>query len=143
MPDVARFDKCHFDYTWFDVFRNDWNALVKAFEQIGVCGVTKRKLSLGVRDSTTGWKAKTWTESTIQALIIPKGSTHMNLPAGSYVRSDLLLFTRQGLDEGDEVLLGVKYYEVKAVREHWQGAPNMGGNFCYREADLTYLPFHE
>jgi len=106
---------------------------------MGSCDVVRRKLSLGARDATTGWRAKSWTEDTVKAIFTQKGSAPQNLGVGTYVREDALLQVCEGFVEGDEVKLpNGKYYEVKAVREHYL-TPD---NFCHRELDLVYLPLH-
>lgn len=103
------------------------------------CNVTRRKLSLGARDTVTGWREKTFTEDTVKGFFTQKGSTPMTLNVGTYVREDALLQACAGFHEGDEVKLpNGKYYEVKAVREHYL-TPD---NFCNRELDLSYLPLH-
>ena len=106
---------------------------------MGSCDVVRRKLSLGARDATTGWRAKSWTEDTVKAIFTQNGSAPQNLGVGTYVREDALLQVCEGFVEGDEVKLpNGKYYEVKAVREHYL-TPD---NFCHRELDLVYLPLH-
>jgi len=82
---------------------------------------------------------KTLTEQVrnIDLILIPKGSTRMALAAGTYVRSDALGLTSDGLEEGDEVLTEDDvYYEVEATREI-----TLGDSFSHREVDLTKLPF--
>jgi hypothetical protein len=103
------------------------------------CNVTRRRLSLGARDGTTGWRAKEFAEDTVKAIFTQNGSAPQKLSVGTFVREDALLQTCAGFKEGDEVKLpNGKYYEVKAVREHYL-TPD---NFCDRELDLVYLPFH-
>lgn len=101
--------------------------------------VTRRKLLLGAADSETKWYAKSFIESTIEMLIIPRAATSLATAAGTYVRTDAVGLTCDGVEEGDEILSasGV-YYEVKATREHW-----VADSFMYRECDLVMLPLHE
>lgn len=94
--DKAFFGSARFGYARFSVYRPDFERLVKKVEsQLGGLSldVTRRALTLGVRDSTTGWYAKEYTESTIEMLIFTKGTTPSLLPPGSYVRYDALGIT--------------------------------------------------
>lgn len=137
--DAAFWGTMRWGYFRWGVRNTIFDDMVKAFENQGSCDVTRRKLSLGARDSTTGWRAKSFTEDTVKAIFIPRGSTQMALQAGTYVRSDALLVVCAGFSEGDEAKTpDNKYWEVKAVREH-RVTPD---NFSHRELDLTYLPLH-
>ena len=117
-----------------------WNRLVKSFETArGSCDITRRTLSLGVRDSVTGWRVKSYVETTIKMVIIPRGATQSALKAGTYVRLDAVGLTDTLLSEGDEVKTsGGTYYKVKAVRNH-SLTPDV---VEYYEVDLTKLPLH-
>jgi hypothetical protein len=97
--------------------------------------VTRQKLTLGTRDSVTGWYTKSFVDTTVEMIIIAKGSTNSLLPPGTYVRTDALGLTTDGFLEGDQILADNTYYEVKATREH-----TVGDSFYYRECDLTLLP---
>lgn len=103
--------------------------------------VTHRKLSLGSRDSVTGWYAKSFTEQArnIEMLIIPRSSASLARLAGTYVRLDALGLTCDGVKEGDEIKTDANvYYEVKATREYF-----ISNSFSHREVDLVQLPLHE
>lgn len=101
--------------------------------------VTRRKLTLGSRDDTTGWYAKGFSESTIEMIVIPRAAANLAVQAGVYVRLDAVGLSCDGVEIGDEIKTdaGV-YYEVKTVKEHW-----FADSFMYRECDLVELPFHE
>lgn len=113
---------------------------VKRFENVhgsNSANVTRRRLSLGARDSTKGWRARSFAEDTVKGLFTARGSTPTQLRAGTYVRSEGLLQTCAGFSEGDEVYLpNGTYWEVKAVRDHYI-TPD---NFAFRELDVTHLP---
>lgn len=103
--------------------------------------VTLRKLSLGSRDSVTGWYEKEYTEQArnIEMLIIPRSNTSLARRAGTYVRLDAVGLTCDGVAEGDEIKTDASvYYEVKAIREHF-----ISNSFSRREVDLVQLPLHE
>jgi len=137
--DKAVLGECKLGFFRLGVKNKVFDTMVKDFEGQGSCDVTRRRLSLGARDGTTGWRAKTFTEDTVKAIYIPRSSSQMALKVGTYVRTDVLLIVAAGFNEGDEVKTSDgKYYEVKAVREH-RITPD---NFSHRELDLTYLPLH-
>jgi len=133
--DVDKWDDCQYDMKNTRLL--DIIAKLTAGETN--CNVTRRRLSLGARDSTTGHRAKNFTEDTVKAVFIPKGNTQLALKVGTYVRSEGLLCTLVGFKERDEVkLVNSQYWEIKAVREFWRTQDD----FVYRECDLTYMPFH-
>lgn len=140
--DKAILGSCKLGFFRLGVKNSIFDDAVKAFENAhgtDSCNVTRRKLSLGARDSTTGWRAKIFTEDTVKGIFTPKGSAPTALKSGTYVRTDALLIVCNGFSEGDEVKTpDGKYWEVKAVREH-RITPD---NLCFRELDLTYLPLH-
>lgn len=118
---------------------NQWTTLLKQFEGVATCEVTRRKLILTSQDSTTGWYEKTWVESTSDGILIPKSATNLTLPTGTYVRLDYLYLTADPFEEGDEIRdANNNYYEVKAVKPYY-----IGNSFFRRECDLTTLPLHE
>ncbi len=101
--------------------------------------VTKREMSLGSRDSVTGWRAISWATKTIEVIIFERGVTSSALPVGSYVRLDALGMTTDGLEEGNQILTdnGV-YYDVEAVKEIF-----VGDSFYRRDCDLVKLPLYQ
>jgi len=100
--------------------------------------VTRRKLQLGTRNSTTGWYDKNYAESTIEMIIQTRGATHFPLPAGVYVRLDAVGLSVDPVEINDEIKTSSDvYYEVKGVKPHW-----WADSFIYRECDLTELPLH-
>jgi len=138
--DPAILGQCKLGFFRLGVKNHVFDNMVKSFEKEGSCNVTRRKLSLGARDSTTGWRAKSYNEDTVKAIHIPRSSAQSALKAGTYVRTDALEIVCAGFSEGDELKTpDNKYWEVKAVRE-FRITPN---NFSHRELDLTFLPLHE
>lgn len=124
-------------FRW-SVYRDDWDKMLDAFELIASHDLTLRKLSLGARDSTTRWRAKSYTESTIEGIFATKGMAPSTLPVGLYVRYDAVLRTADGVFEGDEIedAFG-NYWEVKAVEDH-----AIGDSFQYRDCHLVKMPLH-
>jgi len=133
-------DNARFGYFRFGCYRDDWDKLVKKFEGVGSCDVTRRRLMVNhEKDTTTGWFTTSYEESTIETVFFPQSSTRLAVGAGFYVRSDALLATADVLVEGDEVKTdNGDYYEVHGERPH-----RVGDCFLYRDVDLRLLPFHE
>lgn len=138
--DPAELGDCQLGFVRLGVKNTVFDDMISVFEGEGSQDVTRRKLVLGARDSTTGHRAKTFpVEDTVKAVHIPRGSSQLALKAGTYVRSDALEIVCAGFFEGDEVQTNDgKYWEVKAVRDF----DITQDNFSHRELDLTYLPLH-
>jgi len=116
-----------------------WNTLKRKFGSIGSLDVTRRALSLGERDETTGWRAKSYSDTTIQMVIATSDTRQILLHTGSYVRKDALGFTDTAVAEGDEIKIGTVYYEVNTVFER-QVTPSV---IEYYQCDLTKLTLHD
>jgi len=139
--DAAVWGTMRWGYFRWGCLNDLFDRLVSAFESKtgGKCDVTLRKLSLGARDTVTGHRAKEYTESTVKMPIVPRGSQHLSLVPGNYVREDAIGYCAAGISVGDELLHpSGKYYEVKGIRPY-RPVPN---DFAYREVDLTELPLH-
>lgn len=116
-----------------------WNQLLKTFESaFGSFDVTRRALTLGDRDSVTGWRKKSYSETTIKMIVIPRGATKMMLQAGTFVTLDGKGLTITAVKEGDEIQVGSIYYEVKAPVEVY----SKPGTVEYYNCDLAELPLH-
>lgn len=138
--DPAVCGSCRCGYFRCGMKNRDFDDMIAEWESGGTsCDVTRRKLSLGARDSTTGWRAKEFSEDTVKAIFIPRASTQLALRVGTYVRTDALLFTCAGFTAGDEVQTADgRYWEVVAVREfYWTQ-----DDFHHRECDLELMPLH-
>ncbi len=100
--------------------------------------VTRRALSLGSIDSITGWYAKTFTETTIEMIILPRGSSFHLLGMGYHAKHTLSGFTQDPIVEGDELYDSANiYYEVKSVEDTY-----LANTFMFRECELSKLPIH-
>jgi len=124
-----------------DLVERQWSTLKKVFGNIGNIEITRRVLSLGSRDSTTGWRAKSWTESIIDMFIIPQSAQSLAAAAGYYVRTDALGL----MNPSEEILVGdeVKnsndeYYEVKTAP-----SPGIGDKRALYRCDLKKMPLHQ
>jgi len=101
--------------------------------------VTRRKLVLGSADSTTGWYEPSYTESTIEMIVLPRGSQYLHLVPGVYVREDAVGLAADPVLVGDQIkTVGGVYYEVKTIKPWY-----FGDSFMYRECQLAELPLHE
>lgn len=117
-----------------------WDSLLESFEaEWGSFDVTRRALLLGTRDSETGWRAKSYSETTIKMIVIPRGATKMMMAAGTYVKGHGKGLTDTAVSPGDEIKIGSLYYEVE-TRDEVYSAP---GTVEYYECDLTKLPLHD
>lgn len=122
------------------IIERQWATLKKVFGNIGNLEITRRALTLGSRDATTRWRAKSWEESIITTFIIPKSAQSRALAAGYHVSLDALGIMDPSNDivEGDEVKnSGDVYYEVKAIKN-----PEIGDKPALYECDLHKLPLH-
>jgi len=142
MSDPAVIGSCRIGYFRIGMGKhaiNQWTTLLKQFEGVATCEVTRRRLMLLTQDTTTGWYDKDYEDSTSKGLLIPRAASDVALAVGTYVRLDYLYKTADPFEEGDEIRDAKgSYYEVKAVRPHY-----IGDNFFHRECDLTLLPMHE
>ena len=135
----ARWGYGKWGYTRWGVVNDHWTAMKKRLEALGgtSISVTHRRLRLGDENTTYLWYEKSYDDSTVDMIIIPKGSRELALQAGSYVRTDALGLTQTGMFPQDEVKAGSDYYEFKAARE-----VNWLNSFSHREVDLSLLSLH-
>lgn len=102
--------------------------------------VTRRALTLGPQDATTGWYEKQYTPTDI-TLIGPRrrGSSHEGLPVGVFAKEDAVGITQDPIEVGDEIedALGT-FWEVVERKAHGEG-----DCFDFYEVQLHELPFHE
>ena len=134
--DKAVLGYCRLGYFRLGVLRDDWNQLLKRFENLASTNVTHRRLMLGNRDATTGWYSKSYEATTIQRILASKTTSPAVLPPGVYVRLDAVGLTADPVYEGDQIRVNSQYYQVETVRAHY-----IGDSFYFRECDLTLLPF--
>jgi len=85
-------------------FPDLYRILEKDFTQIGAsANVYLETLSLGAQNAVTGWYAKTFVETTIKGLILPKGLSLTLLKYGLQVMYDAVFITKTAVVEGDEI----------------------------------------
>jgi len=100
--------------------------------------VTRRTLVLGSEDSVTGWFQKSWSDSTIDMIILPSGSQFMHLLPGAYARYDAVGRTQDPVFVGDQIKDGSRYFEVREVKPWY-----LLNSFMYRDCQLAELPLYE
>jgi len=124
---------------------DDWKAVKRGFTSIsGVTSidVTLRSLTVGnnaSRDDETGWRDKSFSESTIEMIVISRGANTLHLVPGLYAQTDAVGRTRDYAKLGDEIktAAGV-YYKVKSVRDNY-----VGDLLWHRDCDLTQFSLHD
>lgn len=107
-------------------------------KRLGVSiNVTRYALSLGNADAITGWYAKSFTESTIETVIISKGLQSILTGTGIYIRMNAIGLTDDEIAEGDELKdASGTYYRVETVTNE-----KIGDRSIFKQCDLTELPY--
>ena len=101
--------------------------------------VTWRALTLGARDSVTGWRAKSYADSTIEMVIIPQVASRLAASFGIYVTLDALGLTLTAVGVGDEMKDSDNdYYEVETVMKQ-----KIGNVLYVYKCDLRHQPLHD
>lgn len=102
------------------------------------CELTRRRLTLGDRDSVTGWRAKEWTDKTVEGVIISRGARAITTEVGSYSVETADFYTCDGVEVGDELVTeDGTYYEVTSIMPHREG-----DSFLYRTCHIQSMPMH-
>jgi hypothetical protein len=139
MSNAARVDVARVDHSRVGVYDNSWDTLLKALKTKGCSSwnVTLKSLSLGFRDSVTGWYIKHYSESTIEAIILSKTATEILFSLGLWCKQDAIALTQSGVYIGDllEDSNTHKTYDVTAIQEFTRG-----NHFVYRLCQLVEMP---
>lgn len=100
--------------------------------------VTRRAITLGARDGTTGWRAITYSDTSINMLILNRTVSTRLLGSGGYVKVDAYGMTSDTVLVGDQIkTAGGLYYEVKAVQKRWRD-----DTVVRYDCDLTLLTLY-
>lgn len=116
-----------------------WAILLRKFTKKGISfDVTWRDLTLGTRHAITGWRSKDFYESTINMIILTRGTSYRGLVPGVFVSMDGVGLTQSDVEFGDEIkdADGI-YWEVKG-----QLPKRKGDTLDYYRVNLTELPLH-
>jgi len=124
-------------------FEEMFDLIIKQFESMAgrnvTFDVTRRRLVLGARDSETRQRAKSYQETTIPMIILPRGSRYLHLAPGVFITSDAVGLTIERVTKYDQIRTPFDvYYEVKDVKDE-----PFGDTLLYRQCDLTLLPLQE
>ena len=137
--DKAYFDFARFDYARFNVYMPTFETLINNFEKVektSFADVTRRALSLGTQDATTGWYALEYEESTIDMIIITQGNQQFALGLGYYVQLDALGLTIDYVRVYDKIVDSFnRTWLVKAVTP-----VTSGDDLHFYKVDLKELP---
>lgn len=97
--------------------------------------VTKRFLSFGARDSTTGWLRKIYEDTTIRGTSDPSAIRKLGLPAGNHTATSRAFYTANDIKEGDRLVFAFgDEWEVESV-----GTVSVGNNFIYNGCKINKL----
>jgi hypothetical protein len=133
----AFYDSCCFDYARFDVYVVQWDRFLNVIKtRLHNCSftLTRRELSLGDADATTGWYAETYSDTSIEGLLVQKEAIPRQMELGVYVKHDATLLTADPVVEGDQVKKNDDYYRVLTVTEQM-----IADSFDHRVCDLEKL----
>jgi len=95
--------------------------------------VTRRALSLGARLAWSGHRTKTFAETTIEVVIVPRGASQLAIIAGVYPVTDAIGLTADTVVVGDQIKDSANvYWDVETVEDvYW------GDSFAYRQCNLN------
>ena len=84
---------------------------------------TLHTLSLGAADAVTGWYAKSFADTTINVVVVPKSQQSTLTGTGVYIRYDAVGFTDSAVVEGDEITDAQSIrYLVESVAPNGRGS---------------------
>ena len=138
--DSAIAGSCRIGYFRIGVYHPNFdNEILSGMYSGYVTDLTLHKLMLAdTRDATTGWYDCSYTDSTINGLIVSKDARQLQLQLGTVVTSDAMLRTCDVVKEGDRVEdEGEKLFEVTAVVEQMNA-----DDFLFRDCNLTEVRFY-
>jgi len=111
---------------------------------VGDAEVTRRALSLGARDSWSGWRAKNWSdpedpESKIEMVIVKRGAHQLASLAGVYPVLDAAGLTADPVSVGDQILdKQNNYWDVETVQPHY-----WLDSFVYRVCNMNHARLYQ
>lgn len=132
-------DVAEVDYFRVGVFYTAADDLFDNVEKtFDVCSfdATRRALTLGSRDATTGHRAITWTETTVTIIVNPAtlGAWRMT-PAGILSTFGAESYCLDPIETGDQILVEELYFEVKDVQK-----PMVGDSYLPFKITVEHLP---
>lgn len=101
--------------------------------------VTRRLLWLSDRDAWTGWRARNWSTSTIDMVIVKRGSRSLAHIAGVYPVLDAVGLTADAVVRGDQILdKNGDYWDVESVEPHY-----WLDSFVYRTCHMNHARMYQ
>ena len=126
--DGAAFDASRFNVYWVDFD----NKLMAQYSKYWLLDLTLHALTLGDQDATTGWYTPSYTASTVEGYMFPKGSSWDPMSPGVYVQYDVLLITADPVLAGDYIEDAAEnLFKVMSSEETW-----IGDSFVKRDCQL-------
>lgn len=140
--DAAKFDTATFDHSRYDALTSEWEDMFREFGAFQSLTV-KRASWMVSRDSTTGHRIPTYSDITIDGLLVERGGVAPSFAGGYIVRNDAELWFLGSLQLKDHVIHPVKNtwrYEVIGPVDDVTD-PEHAGGVAYRFTPLHRLPF--
>jgi len=101
--------------------------------------VTRYILSLGSRDSTTGWRDASFTTEEIEMFIFSRGAGSQDLPPGAHFIYNEVGCTADPVFEGDHIVTpDGRRFIVHAIEEHWKV-----NSFHHRDCHLVRTQLYQ
>jgi hypothetical protein len=132
----AEYGKAIFGYSRYSVY----NPAIQSqlYRDKNYRSLTRRIANWNVtRDSSTGWRTPTFTDSTIYGQLVEQSGRISAFLSGTAFDQDAVLKTLDGVGILDQVKDGDKYYEVGAIEGHTDG--KKAESFAYRIVHLRLL----
>ena len=124
---------------WYDRFDTALNTLKRALPVVSF-NVDYRRMLLGDRDATTGWRTVTYDTADTRDMLMINPSTRANIFTVSGLLSSYSVagLTADPVYLGDRVNNEEGVFEIVNIKIH-----ALGDSFLYRECELEHLPAHE
>jgi len=98
--------------------------------------ITRNILSVGSRDTVTGWRVIAWTEESIEAYVESKGTAISYMPAGVYAREDAVAISYDYCQLYDQIIMQDDTHYVVMGREK----KRLADSFLYYVFQLREIP---
>jgi len=116
-----------------------FNQLKKAFSSVSF-DARYRKLELGDRDSTTGWRDMTYDDTETREIILVTSQNRATVYSvtgilATYATTAIVI---DPVFKGDQIATAEGWFEIIHIKYH-----TLGDSFLYRECELEYLPTYQ
>lgn len=104
MVDPAIYDSARYDYGRYDVYLPIFDEAVEQFKAQGLSpDVTRYKVSLGEKDSVTGWLNPDYTAEPIEMPILQRGASLLTSGGGLFAKYNVTGFTCDAVKVGEYI----------------------------------------